>query len=166
MGEMTIANLRVSRATWRTTSGRWSLKWIYIYIYKLHQSPSSFLLKVAKLWAIVLRFVCLVSVQKPPFMTKVYMLVLKCLSRVRGFYIFLIFGYSWERLWYILSAEDVIFVDFCFVVEVDGSDAKPGICFITPGCFNIQMSRGLDHFCSFSSNSTYSIYIWRWLAAW
>ena len=34
----------------------------------------------------------------------------KCLSH--GFYIFVIFGYSWEKLEHILSAESFIFADF------------------------------------------------------
>ena len=39
-----------------------------------------------------------------------------------------------------------------FVVNVDGSD--PGICLITPGCFNIQTSNWFANFCLFPSNST------------
>ena len=34
------------------------------------------------------------------------------------------------------------FVDF-LAVKVNGSDVKPGICLVTPRCFNIQTSRGL-----------------------
>ena len=52
---------------------------------------------------------------------------LKCLSVVWEFYIFEIFGYSWEKLQHILSAEKFIFIDF-FAVKVDGYDVKPGIC--------------------------------------
>ena len=56
---------------------------------------------------------------------------LKCLSHVWRFYIFVIFGNSWEKLWYILSVENFIFVDL-FAVKVDGSDVIVG----TPECFN------------------------------
>ena len=31
-------------------------------------------------------------------------------------------------------------------VKVDGSDVNPGICLITPGCFNIQTSHGFENF--------------------
>ena len=58
----------------------------------------------------------------PPFRLYYPFLVvflLKCLSGVWGFYIFEIFGYSWETLQYILSAEKFIFLDF-FAVKVDG----------------------------------------------
>ena len=44
-----------------------------------------------------------------------------------------------------------------FALKVHGSDAKSGICLVTPGCFNIQTSRGFENFCLFSSNSTYSV---------
>ena len=51
------------------------------------------------------------------------LLWLKCLSRDWECHIFVIFGYSWEKIWYILSAENVIFVDF-FDVEVGWSDSQ------------------------------------------
>ena len=58
---------------------------------------------------------------------------LKCLSGVWGFYIFEIFGYSWEKLQHILSAEKFIFIYF-FAVRVDGCDVKPGICLYENHC--------------------------------
>ena len=59
---------------------------------------------------------------------KVLCKILKCLSRVWGFYIFQIFGHSWEKL------QNFIFTFFYlrnfifFAVKVDGYDVKPGIC--------------------------------------
>ena len=61
---------------------------------------------------------------------------LKCLSGVWGFCIFEIFGYSWEKLQYILSAEKFIFIDY-FAVKVDGYDVKPGICLYENICRGI-----------------------------
>ena len=52
-----------------------------------------------------------------------------------------------------LVVRNFIFVDF-LAVKVNGSDVKPGICLITPQCFNIQTSHGFKNFCLFSSNST------------
>ena len=42
-------------------------------------------------------------------------------------------------------------------VKVDGNDVNPGICFVTPGCFNVQTSHEFENFCSFSSNGNYSV---------
>ena len=60
-------------------------------------------------------------------------ILLKCPSGVWGFYIFEIFGYSWEKLQHILSAEKFIFIDF-LAVKVDGYDVKPGICLYESLC--------------------------------
>ena len=81
---------------------------------------------------------------------------LKRLYLVWVFYIFIIFGTLWQELQYILSFENIIFVDFS-AVKVNGSDVKPGICLVTPRCFNIQTSHGFKNFCLFSSNSTVPI---------
>ena len=48
------------------------------------------------------------------------------------------------------------FVNF-LAVKINGSDVKPGICLVTPRCFNIQTRHGFKNFCLFSSNSTYSV---------
>ena len=58
---------------------------------------------------------------------------------------------------YIFSFENFIFVDV-LAVKVNGSDIKPGICLITPWCFNIQTNKGFKNFCILSSNNTYSVY--------
>ena len=70
---------------------------------------------------------------------------LKCLYYGWGFYIFIIFGTLWYELQYILSFENFIFVDF-LAVKGNGSDVKPGICLVTPRCFNIQTSHGFKNF--------------------
>ena len=49
------------------------------------------------------------------------------------------------------NCKNFIFVDF-LAVKVNGSNVKPGICFVTPGYFNIQTSHGFKNFCLFSSN--------------
>ena len=69
---------------------------------------------------------CSSALQAETYHASMY-IVFENLSGVWGFYIFEIFGYSWEKLQYILSAEKFIFIDF-FAVKVDGYDVKPGIC--------------------------------------
>ena len=47
---------------------------------------------------------------------------------------------------YVLSAENVIFVDF-FALKFNGSDINSRNCLASPVCVDIQTSHGFDNFC-------------------
>ena len=47
------------------------------------------------------------------------------------------------------SFENFIVVNF-LAVKVNGSDVKPGICLVTPRCFNVHTSHGFKNFCLFT----------------
>ena len=69
-----------------------------------------------------------------------------CLTLLVHYHIFCITCWIWKGpFWSFLA------------VKVNGSDVKPGICLVTPRCFNIQTSHGFKNFCLFSSSSTYSV---------